>query len=148
MFPALALPALRGGVRDISRAAHPTLVALGHGECPTTRLLLPYLERIHRGRRPGTEVVFILQDTPEDARALAEELELSALVLLDEEPWRLGQALRTTTVPLSLLVAPGGKIERAWTAFRRGDVEEVAALVGAPLPLFAPDDPAPALRPG
>jgi hypothetical protein len=147
-FPALALPALRGGVRDVSRAAQPTLVALGHGECPTTRLLLPYLERIHRGRRPGTEVVVILQDTPEDARALARELELSAPILLDEEPWRLGQALRATTVPLSLLVGPGGTIERAWIAFRRGDVEEAAALVGVPLPLFAPDDPAPALRPG
>ncbi|HVR72639.1 MAG TPA: hypothetical protein VMT87_17520 [Vicinamibacteria bacterium] len=147
-FPALALPALDGGVRDLSRVDRPTLVSLGHGECPTTRLLLPYVERIHRGRRPGTDVVVVLQDTPADARALAADLALSAPILLDEPPFSLGAALQAHTVPLSLLVAPGGRIERAWPAFRRQDLEEAAALLGVPPPLFAPDDPAPALRPG
>ena len=147
-FPALGLPALDGGVRDLSRALQPTLVSVGHGECATTRLLLPYVERIHRRRRPGTDVVVILQDTAADARSLADELELSAPILLDEEPWTLGAALQATTVPLTLLLAPGGRIERAWPAFRRADVEEEAALLGVAAPLFAPDDQAPALRPG
>jgi hypothetical protein len=147
-LPALALPALAGGVRDLSRVDRPTLVSLGHGECPTTRLLLPCVERIHRGRRPGTDVVVVLQDTPDDARALAAELGLSAPVLLDGPPWALGTALRTDVVPLSLLVAPGGRIERSWPAFRRQDLEEAAALLGVPPPLFAPDDPAPVFRPG
>jgi hypothetical protein len=147
-FPALALPALDGGVRDLSRVVRPTLVSLGHGECPTTRLLLPYVERIHHARRPGTDVLVVLQDTPDDARALAAELSLTAPILLDEEPYALGAALGTDTVPLSLLVAPGGRIERTWPAFRRRDLEEAAALFGVPAPFFAADDPAPELKPG
>jgi hypothetical protein len=147
-FPALALPALAGGVRDLSRVLRPTLMSLGHGGCPTTRLLLPYVERIHRGRRAGTDVVVVLQDTPADARALAAELRLSAPILLDEEPYALGAALATATVPLSLVLGPGGRVERAWPAFRREDLEEAADLFGLPAPFFAADDPAPALRPG
>lgn len=147
-FPPLALPALDGGVRELSHPAGPTLVALGHGECATTRLLLPYVDRIHRRRAAGTDVVIVLQDTPDDARALVEELGLSAPVLLDPEPWALGTALGATTVPLSLLVAPGGTIERAFPAFRRTDVEEAAARLGVQGPLFTADDRAPALRPG
>ena len=147
-FPALRLPALGGGDRDLSRAAQPTLVSLGHAGCATTRLLLPYLERLHRGRRAGTEVVVVLQDTREDAHDLAHELRLTAPILLDPEPWPLGAALLTAVVPLSLLLAPGGRIERAWPAFRRGDLEQAAALLGVPAPFFAPEDEAPALRPG
>jgi hypothetical protein len=147
-FPALALPALDGAPRDLSQVAQKTLVCFGHGECSTTRLLLPYIERIHRGRPAGTEVVFVLQDTPRDARALAAQLGLSAPILLDAAPWALGRALRTDTVPLTLLVAPGGRIEQVWPAFRRIDVEEAAARLGASTPVFAPDDTAPALRPG
>lgn len=147
-FPPLALPGLDGGVRDLSGVDRPTLVSLGHGACPTTRLLLPYLERIHRARRPGTDVVVVLQDTPEDARALAAELALSAPILLDAEPYALGAALAAGTVPLSLVLAPGGRIEREWPAFRRQDLEEAAVLFGLPPPFFAADDPAPALRPG
>ena len=147
-FPALALPALAGGARDLSRVVRPTLVSLGHGECPTTRLLLPYVERIHHARRPGTDVIVVLQDTPEDARALAGELLLKVPILLDEEPYALGAALATDTVPLSLVVAPGGRIEHAWPAFRRRDLAEAAALFGVSAPFFAADDPAPELRPG
>jgi hypothetical protein len=147
-FPPLSLPALDGGARDLSRPPGPTLVALGHGECATTRLLLPYVDRIHRRRAPGTEVVIVLQDTPDDARALVAELGLAAPVLLDPEPWALGRALRATTVPLSLLVAPDGTIERSFPAFRRADVEAAAARLGVPGPVFAADDRAPALRPG
>jgi hypothetical protein len=147
-FPPLALRALDGSVRGLSRAAGPMLVSLGHGECATTRLLWPYLERIHRQRSAPAEVVFVLQDTPEDARAVVQELGLSAPVLLDPEPWALGAALGATNVPLTLLVTADGRIGRTFSAFRRTDVEEMAALLGVTPPLFAPDDPAPAFRPG
>jgi hypothetical protein len=147
-FPALALTALEGPARDLSQGAQPTLVSLGHGDCSTTRLLLPYIDRIHRQRRPGTDVVIVLQDTAADARALVRRLKLSAPILLDDEPFALATALRVTTVPVTLLVAAGGRIERTWPAFRRADVEEIAGLLGVATPVFAPDDPAPALRPG
>ena len=148
LFPSVPLPALGGGQRDLARVERRTLVAVGHGDCPTTRLLLRYAERLHRERRGEGEVAVVLQDTPDDARAVVEELGITAPVLLDGEPWPLGRALGLETVPVTLLVAPGGRIERTWSAFRRADLEEAAALLDVPLPFFAPDDPAPALRPG
>ena len=146
-FPSRPLAALSGAPRDLSRVARPTLVVLGHGGCETTRLLLPFVERMHRRRPPGSEVVLVLQDAPEEARALVDELDLTLPVFLDAEPWALGVALAAQTVPLTMFVGPGGAIERSWVAFRRADVESAAALVGV-APLFTPDDVAPALRPG
>ena len=145
-LPALALPALEGPPRDLSRTLHPALVVFGHGECATTRLLLPFAERIHRGRRAGTEVVIVLQDTAEDARALVRELRLHAPVLLDPPPFRFGSALRARTVPLTMLVR-SGLLEEAWPAFRRADLERAAEQFGA-APLFGADEDVPALRPG
>ena len=146
-FPGLPLPTLDGPPRDLSRAGQRTLVVLGHGECATTRLLLPFVERIHAHRAPGTAVVVVLQDTAADARALAAELRLSMPVLLDEEPWTLGAALATEVVPLTMVVEPGGRIAESWPAFRRDDLERAAVLFGA-APLFTPDEQVPALRPG
>jgi peroxiredoxin len=147
-LPALTLPRLDGGVRDLAQRAGSTLLTLGHSECGTTRLLLPYVERIQRRRRPGTEVIVVLQDTPDEARALAGELGLTVPILIDAEPWAFGAALGATTVPLTLLVEAAGRIERSWPAFRRTDVEEAAARLGIGPPFFPPDDTAPALRPG
>ena len=145
-FPSRALTGLTGPPRDLSRVARPTLVVLGHAECDTTRLLLPFAERIHRGRRAGTEVVVVLQDVAEEARALVRELRLRAPVLLDPPPYALGTALRARTVPLTMVVR-GGRVEETWPAFRRADLERAAELFGA-APLFRPEEDVPALRPG
>jgi hypothetical protein len=145
-FPALSLPALEGPPRDLSRAPHPALVVFGHAECATTRLLLPFAERIHRGRRAGTEVVVVLQGVAEEARALVSDLGLRAPVLLDPPPYALGTALRARTVPLTMVVR-GGLVEETWPAFRRADLERAAELFGA-APLFGPEEDVPALRPG
>jgi hypothetical protein len=146
-FPSLPLPALDGPPRDLSRAGRPTLIVLGHGDCRTTRLLLAFVERIERRRGPERDVVVVLQDTPEDARALVGDLGLTMPVLLDPEPWALGTALRTEVVPLTMLVEPGGAVAEAWPAFRRADLERAAERFGA-APLFDPGEDVPALRPG
>lgn len=145
-WPDLTLPALEGVGRELRSLTVPALVCVGHAECGTTRLLLPYLDRVHRDR-PG-QVIAVLQDTPAEARALADELALSLPVLLDAEPWPLGAALGLSTVPLTLLVQPGGRIARGWPAFRRADVEAAAAAVGMARPVFRAGDDAPELRPG
>jgi hypothetical protein len=146
-FPSVHVPALDGPSRDLSQVAQTTLLVLGHGDCDTTRLLLPFLQRIHGRRRAGTEVALLLQDNAEDARALVRELELTLPVLLDPEPWPVGTALAARTVPLTLLLGPGGVVQGSWAAFRRDEVERAAAHLGV-APLFTEHDVAPALRPG
>ncbi|HET8645937.1 MAG TPA: hypothetical protein VFO85_10630, partial [Vicinamibacteria bacterium] len=67
----------------IATAAEGAVVMVGHSDCDTSRLLLRALERLHRGRTRAVAVGAILQDEPEDARALADELGLTLPLALD-----------------------------------------------------------------
>ena len=148
-FPEVELPGLDGKRRPISEAwAHgPALVAVGHGDCETTRLTLPFVDRIHR-RAPASGALAVLQDDVEQARALVKELSLALPVRFEEDPYPLAERLGLGTVPTLFLVAPGGRIEAVAEAFRRADLEAFAARLEVPPPLFGPGDDAPGLRPG
>src|SRR5260370_457224 len=83
--------AARGGRATVSAAWARgwALIVLGHSDCGTTRLTLPFVDRIHRRRPPIATAVAVLQDGVADARALVEELALELPVRLDEEPYPL-----------------------------------------------------------
>lgn len=146
--PALELPGLDG--RPVSLAgtwsAGAGLLVIGHGECATTRLTLPFVERLHR-QAPHGGVTVVLQDAKEDASALSRELGLSMPVLLEGEPYPLTSELGVRTVPTLLLLDASGRVEEAREGFRRDDLEALAARLGAG-PLFTAADSAPASRPG
>jgi hypothetical protein len=124
------------------------LVAIGHGDCATTRMALPFVDRLHRRRGPGREVVVVLQDTPSDARALAEELDLQVPILLEADPFPLAAALDLRTVPTFMLVDGQGRIAAACEGFRRDDLESFGARMGLLGPLFTAADGAPLQKPG
>jgi len=149
-FPEVDLPALDGGRRPVSEAwaRGPALIAVGHGECETTRRALPFVDRLHRRVPAPATVLAVLQDTPADARALVSELGLALPVRLDVDPYAFGARLGLGTVPTLFLVDPQGRIEAVSEAFRRADFEAFAGRLQAPPPFFAPGDDAPALRPG
>ena len=130
------------------RESAPALVVIGHSDCDTTRLLLPYMDRIHRKRDQRHHVLAVLQDDPQAARALCDELALDLPIALEADPYPLSEALDLTTVPTLLAVDPDGLITRVSEGFRREDVEAFATVAGHPTPFFAADDNAPALRPG
>lgn len=151
-FPRIELSQLGGGreaLPDLWRdLSGPTLVMIGHSDCETTRLLLPYVNRIHARRSSGGLVVAVLQDQQAAAQAVVDDLNLDLPVYLEDDPYPLAQRLGLMTVPTLLLVSPAGGILRLSEAFRRDDVEALASSVGVQLPLFEPEDRAPALRPG
>jgi hypothetical protein len=149
-FPDVDLPGLDGRRHPVSEAwaRGRGLVAVGHGECGTTRMSLPFVDRIYRRREPRTGVLAVLQDDARDARALVEELGLELPVRLEEDPYPLASRLGLGTVPTLFLVSPEGRIEAVSEGFRRAHFDDFAARLGAPPPLFLPDDTAPALRPG
>lgn len=149
-FPVVDLPGLDGRPRPISEAwaQGRALVVLGHGECGTTRLSLPFVDRIHRRREPRVGVVAVLQDDARDARALVQELGLELPVRLEEDPYPLASRLGLGTVPTLFLVSREGRIEAVSEGFWRADFEDFAARLGVPSPLFLSGDTAPALRPG
>jgi hypothetical protein len=148
-FPDIDLPGLDGKRAPISEvwARGWALVAVGHSECGTTRLSLPFVDRIQH-RSPSATAVAVLQDTPADARAIVEELALELPVRLDEDPYPLAAQLGLGTVPTMFLVTPQGRIDVVAEAFRRADLEAFAARLQVPPPLFLPGDDAPVLRPG
>ena len=149
-FPDVELAGLDGTRRPLAEAwAHgPALIAIGHGECGTTRLTLPFVDRIHRRRAPPAVAVAVLQDDPKDARALVDELGLQLPVWLEADPYPLAERIGLGTVPTLFLVTAQGRIEAAAEGFRRADLEAFAARLEVPPPFFLPGDDALALRPG
>jgi hypothetical protein len=149
-FPGLALPDLEGVERSLAEAWRegPALLLIGHRDCKTTRQTLPYVDRIHQRRSPGTVALAVLQDDPETARGLVASLGLALPVRLDLDPYPLAEALELQAVPTLFLVGPAGAIEGVSEGFVRADIESFAARLGIDGPLFAPEDKAPALRPG
>ena len=149
-FPRVELPDLEGTAGPIvaSPPAGRTLVVVGHSDCGTTRLLVPYLKRIHERRGRLSSVVLVLQDDAAAARALLAELGAELPVRLEPDPYPLTQELGLATVPTLLLVDPSGLIERGSEGFERAAIEDLAARLGVRPPFFLPGDTAPALRPG
>jgi hypothetical protein len=150
VFPSLTLADLAGGARLVSDlwATGPALLVVGHSGCDTTRLTLPFVDRVHRRRAPGTGVAAVLQDEPGDARELKERLGLDLPVLLEPPPYLLARSLGLTTVPTLYQVSPAGRIEAAVEAFQRDGLEQAARRVGVAGPLFTAEDGAPVSRPG
>jgi hypothetical protein len=149
-FPRRTLPDLQGVERALARAwsQGEALIAVGHRDCATTRLTVPFVDRLYRRRAPGREVVLVLQDEREDARAMAEELGLEVPVLLEADPFPLATDLDLRTVPTLMLVGRDGHIHAASEGFRREDLESLAARLGVDGPFFTPEDSAPPRKPG
>lgn len=148
-FPDHALADLDGRVRPLAEAWRDgdALVLIGHRDCSTTRLALPFFERIHRRRTRGTAVL-VLQDDAAAARGLSAELALSVPIRLEPAPYALARALRLEAVPTLVLVERDGRIARVSEGFDRAALEALAARMGVSGPLFEPDDQAPVFRPG
>jgi hypothetical protein len=148
-FPKVALPDLEGKPGTAAGAAGAwSLVAVGHSDCGTTRLALPYLKRMHERRGPGSSVVLVLQDDAAAALGLLAEANADMPVRLEPDPYPLSRELGLTTVPTLFLVDPAGVVDQVSEGFQRAAFEEMAGRLGVPGPLFAAGDAAPALRPG
>jgi peroxiredoxin len=126
----------------------PALIVIGHRDCATTRLALPFVDRLHQRRPEGASVVAVLQDEPAAARALMADLGLTMPVLLESDPYPLSSELALRAAPTLMLVGADGLIARAAEGFSRDDLEAFARGVGVVGPLFSPDDTAPPRRPG
>jgi hypothetical protein len=133
---------------DVPVEPEGAVVMVGHSDCETSRLMLRTLERLHQRRTRPLAVAAVLQDEPEAARALAEELDLTLPWRLDRDPYPLTAPLGLTGVPVTFRLGPDRSVREQIEAFRRADVERLAELAGVQGPLFAPEETVPALRPG
>jgi hypothetical protein len=150
-FPHLSLPDLEGAERPFvtAWAARPALFVFGHRDCVTTRMALPFVDRIHRRRPPDTSVIAILQDDAESVRELRHDLELDLPVRLEADPYPVATEMDLRSVPTVMLVGTDGLIARTCEGFKRDELEAMARAIGMVGPLFTEADAGvPARRPG
>jgi hypothetical protein len=150
-FPHLSLPDLEGAERPFvtAWAERPALFLLGHRDCVTTRMTLPFVDRIHRRRPANASVIAILQDEADSARELRHDLELALPVLLEADPYPVAAEVGLRSVPTVVLVGTDGRIARTCEGFRREELEAMARELGMAGPLFTDADAGlPARRPG
>lgn len=149
-FPRHSLPDLEGVQRPLSAAwsEGPALIAIGHGDCATSRLALPFVDRLYHRKPAGASVVAVLQDEPAATRVLMSDLGLTMPVLLEADPYPLAAELQLRAAPTLFLVGSDGRIVKSAEGFSRADLEAFSAGLGIEGPLFSPDDTAPPRRPG
>ncbi len=163
--PEFSLPALRllpgggfepGGAARVPdpAAAGPTLLVFFKNTCPTCRLTLPFVQRIHeRTAARGARVVAVSQDGLEGTASFARELGLTMPVLVDGAHYPVSRRYDLVSVPTLYLLRPDGSVARGGMGFDRRGLEamaaDLAAAVGAPDPaLFLPGEPVPDFKPG
>lgn len=133
---------------DVAVEPEGSVVMVGHSDCETSRLMLRALDRLYRRRTRPLGVTAVLQDEPEEARLLTEELGLTLPLRLDRDPYPLTAPLGLTGVPVTFVLNADRSVREEIEAFRRADVERLAALLGVPQPVFEAGESVPALRPG
>lgn len=148
-MPELSLLRLGAGRESLAAlwADGPAALAIGHFECPTSRLALPFVERLRARAAAPARVALVVQEDEAGARALVAGLGLQAPPLCEADPYPLAEALGLRTVPTLLLIEPGGRVARVVEGFERTAYEAIAAALGVAV-LFDESDGALKRRPG
>jgi peroxiredoxin len=137
--PDFALARLEKG--DVQGTAHlgklladgPVLLAFFKSTCPVCQMTLPFLERIHRGRAPGSlEIYGVSQDDQETTEEFAGEFGISFPMLLDTEEsgYPASNAYGISHVPSLFLVERDGTIAWSLEGFNKREFLAVASQAG------------------
>jgi len=114
-------------------AGGPALLAFFKSTCPVCQMTLPFLERIHRGRAPGSlEIYGVSQDDAETTQEFAGEFGISFPMLLDtqESGYPASNAYGISHVPSLFLVERDGTIAWSLEGFNKREFEAVAGQAG------------------
>jgi peroxiredoxin len=139
------------GTTDLGKllTGGPVLLAFFKSSCPVCQMTLPFLERIHRGRAPGTlEIYGVSQDDPETTREFAGEFGIDFPMLLDTEEsgYPASNAYGISHVPSLFLVGRDGTIAWSMEGFNK---KEFVAMAGeAGVNPFQPDEKVPDWKAG
>jgi peroxiredoxin len=114
--------------------------------CPTCRIALPFLERLHQSGRLA--VYGISQDEAGATREFAETFGLTFPMLLDsaDTHYPASTAYRITIVPSLFLLAADRTIEWMLEGFSRQALEDLGMAFGSPV--FRPGERVPQFKPG
>lgn len=111
----------------------PALLAFFKASCPVCQMTLPFLERVHRGRAPGSlEVYGVSQDDAETTAEFAAEFGITFPMLLDTEEsgYPASNAYGLSHVPSLFLVQRDGTIAWSLEGFNKREFVAVAGQAG------------------
>ena len=150
----LVLTDLTGEPRLTANARRAGLLALAffHTDCDTSRLLLPYLQKLADAYKESKKLTVwgVSQDDEEKTRLFVNGLEMSLTVCLDRDAYH-SMMLGVVTVPTVFLVNGAGEVLRKIVGWDRAGLntvsEQIAAFAEQPsVPLVPDDDPVPARK--
>jgi hypothetical protein len=119
------------------------LLAVLQSDCPTCRLIAPYLNALAAGSAPLTA---ISQDPEAMTREFARQMDIQFPLELDPD-LSLSRRLQVVTVPTLFVLDDRDRVVRQEAGFDKTALNEIAALFGRP-PVANPFDGAPERKPG
>jgi peroxiredoxin len=153
--PALALPDLNGAVHTLAqlRADRPVLLCFYKIECPTCRLTLPFVEKLHQQYGSALHVVGVAQNPTSDVVMYTHELGLTFTQLIDNDPFDASFDYGVEFTPTTFFVDRAGTVRHLIVAWDRAGYNELSALLAretglAYAPASTAGDGAPDSRPG
>ena len=119
------------------------LIAILQTDCPTCRLIAPYLNTLANHSAPVTA---ISQDDENATREFVRQMEIRFPVQRDPE-FEISKRMDVVTVPTLYVLDEHDGIVRQEPGFDKNALNEIAELLGHP-PVASPYDGAPASKPG
>jgi hypothetical protein len=119
------------------------LLAILQADCPTCRLIAPYLGVLAEG---GVPVTALSQDPEDDTREFARQMDIRFPIETDTGCARSRQ-LQVVTVPSLFVLDDQDRVVRRDAGFDKASLNEIAALFGRP-PIASSHDGAPDFKPG
>jgi len=118
------------------------LLAFLQTDCPTCRVITPYLNTLARN---GATITGISQDAADVTEKFVQQMEVGFAVEIDPG-FALSKRYQVVTVP-TLLLEENGRIVRQEPGFDKNALNAIAALLGQP-EIATPYDGAPQSKPG
>ncbi|MBI1801419.1 MAG: TlpA family protein disulfide reductase [Chloroflexi bacterium] len=151
--PDFALADVNGHTYPLSESAQgrATLAVFFKRSCVTSRLALPFVERLHR-LYPALRLIGVSQDDAADTEAFSAQAGLTFPVVLDSD-WKVSTEYDLFTVPTAFLLDKAGRLARVnmgWSTEQYNALSaEVARLLEVTLlTLVTAEDKVPVFKPG
>jgi AhpC/TSA family protein len=121
----------------------PRLLAFLQTDCPTCRLMVPYLNTLSKSSVP---VQGLSQDGEAETRELSRQMSIEFPLDLDRG-FELSRRFDLVTVPTLLVLDEQDRVTRAEAGFDKQSLNEIAAMFGH-APVASPYDGNPSMKPG
>lgn len=132
----------------------PVLLVFVKESCPTCEFALPLIDRIYRNY-PDSKVsmVTVAQEDAKGAAKIVQEWRIQMPVVLDEDPYAVGEEYGVCYVPTFFYIHSGRVIEQVVESFAREEIQALNARIAqfngvAPIPFYGADEDVPLFRPG